>query len=327
MSSESALPSLSLPVVQVVIPTWNGRNLLHYPLDSLARQAYRHYTVTVVDNGSTDGTIRLLSERWPDVSLIRLRENTGFAHATNCGIRAGNTDLVALLNNDVELHPQWLTEMVTALLADPGLSSVTGRMLSWRDPTRIDNLGLYCLWNGDSNPIARNGKDGPAHRVAREVFGACAGAALYRRDAFDAVGFLDADFFAYSEDADWAFRAQLLGWRCRYVPDAVSYHLGSSTSEKMGRLRAFLSIRNSVVMILKTFPSWALLRHSPRILWRLLAVARTSVRSGNGAVYVKALLDVVASGRSISSKRRAIQTRATASRAQLESVMGYPELR
>src|SRR5436305_8626595 len=95
----------STPRVQVVIPSWNGATLLPYALGSLARQTYPNLHVIVVDNGSTDNTINVVRTRWPSVSVLALPENTGFAHAVNRGIKAGTAKLLALVNNDVELHP------------------------------------------------------------------------------------------------------------------------------------------------------------------------------------------------------------------------------
>jgi GT2 family glycosyltransferase len=311
-----------VPLVQVVIPTWNGASLLPYALDSLARQDYPNFTVVVVDNGSTDDTINVVRDRWPDVSVVALPENTGFAHAINCGIKAGTATLLALINNDVELHPSWMTEMVAAFAANPRAGSLAGRMLRWHDPSTVDNVGLYCQWDGDSGPAGSGAPNGAEYDNPGDVFGASAGAGMYRRAAFESVGYFDEDFFAYVEDVDWSFRAQLRGFRCRYVPGAISYHLGSSTSLRMGRRRFYLTVKNSFVMILKNFPFWALLRHSPRILWHFVSLAKASMRERCVGVYCRALAQVVQSLVSVIRQRRTIQRSRTASRTDLEAVVG-----
>jgi GT2 family glycosyltransferase len=312
----------SIPAVQVVIPTWNGATLLPCALDSLARQDYPHFTVLVVDNGSTDGTTSVVRSRWPDVSILRLPENTGFARATNCGIKAGTSELLALVNNDVELHPRWMTEMVAALAANPAAGSATGRMLSWHNRSTLDNIGLRCAWDGDSGPASRGVPDGREYDRAQDTFGACAGAAMYRRRAFESVGYFDEAFFAYGEDVDWSFRAQLRGFRCRYVPNAISYHLGSSTGTRLGRRLHYLVVKNSAIMILKNFPLKALLRHSPQIVWHFAGLAKQSVREGWFGIYCSAMAHVARSlGRTI-RQRRAIQRSATIAETGLEAVVG-----
>jgi GT2 family glycosyltransferase len=322
MTESGSQGSSSVPHVQVVIPSWNGADLLPRILGSLDRQTYSYFSVIVVDNGSTDDSVTVVRHRWPEVSIVKLPKNTGFAHATNRGILAGTAELLALVNNDVDLDPRWIAEMVAALTAHPGAGSATGRMLSAREPSMLDNVGLYCHWDGTSGPAARGAYDGPQFNRPGDVFGACAGAGMYRRVAFESVGYFDEDFFAYVEDADWSFRAQLCGFPCRYVPTAISYHLSGSTSVRLGRRTSYLATRNSAVMIIKNFPGWALLRYWPRILWQFTSLAKRSVGQGWFRTYCAALVRVARSLPGILRQRRAIQRSSTVARTQLESVVG-----
>ncbi len=307
--------------MHVVIPTWDAARLLHLALTSLHGQAYPRWEVTVVDNGSTDDTVAMLRDQWPRVEIICLATNTGFAAAVNCGIRSGSAEFIALVNNDVELTPHWLSDMVKALTESSTAGSATGRMLSARDRDRIDNVGLYCDWAGVAGPAGRGTLDGAGHDRPAKIFGACAGAGLYRRTAFEAVGLFDEDFFAYVEDVDWAFRAQLRGYECVYVPEAVSFHLGGATGAKLGERFDYLCVRNTAVMILKNFPAWALLGHAPGITWQFGLMARAHAREGHIWVYVRALASVAASLKSVLSRRRGIQGSAKVDRAYLERVI------
>lgn len=310
-----------VPTVEAVIPSWNGASILHYALDSLARQDYPKLSVTLVDNGSDDDTVRIVGERWPTVRILRLPINTGFAYATNYGIARSTADLLALINNDVELHPSWVSEMVETLNHHPMAGSATGRMLRWRNRTTIDNIGLFCHWDGSCGPLAAGLDDDGTYDHPRIVFGACAGAGMYRRTAFELVGNFDETFFAYVEDVDWSFRAQQLRLECRYVPNALSYHLGSSTGSRLGVRKLHLSVKNSCTLILKNWPAWALAKHWHSILWRLGSMARHSVREDHVLTYCAAILHVLRSLPDTRRQRRVIQRSATATQSELIAVV------
>jgi GT2 family glycosyltransferase len=248
--------------VTVVIPTWNGRELLEIVLPTLAAQEYRDFRALVVDNGSTDGSLEYVREHWPDVDVLAFPANIGFAAAVNRGIEACETDLVALLNNDVELDPRWLGELVDALDAHPRAGSACSKLIDFHDRSVLDGTGDLITWSGmcvrrGFGETDRGQYDGPA-----EVFSACAAAAIYRREAFDDVGLFDEDFFAYFEDVDWGFRARLRGWSCRYVPTSVAYHMGGATTRREGDRDIYFCRRNQVALVGKNFPGPSLLRYS-----------------------------------------------------------------
>ena len=142
---------------------------------------------------------------------------------------------MALVNNDMELHPDFLGELVAALDAAPGAAAATAKMLGFDDRGAIDGTGDVLRWSGVVMPRGRGERDRGQYDAPAEVFSACGGAALYRRAAFDDVGLFDEAFFAQMEDVDWGFRARLLGYGCRYVPGAVAYHKGSASMRREGR--------------------------------------------------------------------------------------------
>jgi GT2 family glycosyltransferase len=256
------------PRVTVVIPNYNGARFLPACLNALAEQTYRDFFVTVVDNGSTDDSVRLLAERYPHVTLIRLDRNYGFARAANEGVRRAESELVALLNNDTEVHRRWLEELVRALDARPDISFCASKMIDFYDRTIIDNAGNCYALNGRS--IARGflDRDSGQYDEMEEVFGACAGAALYRRSLFETVGHFDEEFISYKEDVDLDFRAQLKGLRCLYVPRAICYHVGGATSGKRkSDFAVQVSTRNSIVTFIKDMPRPLLLRTVPLMMF------------------------------------------------------------
>ena len=244
-----------------------------------ARRARRD-RVVVVDNGSDDGTAEHLRERYPEVQLVELGANMGFAAAVNRGIEAGDGEFVAVVNNDLELVPGWLEEMVAALREHPGAGSATGKMLFYDRRDTIDGAGDFTSWYAISAPRGRGETDHGQYDAPEPVFSACGGAALYRRAALDAVGLFDEDFFAYAEDVDWGFRAQLAGWTCRYVPRAVAFHMGGATSARVPNLSRYLFFRNTLSLVAKDWPAarW----RATRTGWRSSS-ARASWRRSAGA--------------------------------------------
>ena len=246
-------PSAVLEVSLVVV-SWNGRRLLERCLPLALAQDYEGYEVVVVDNGSTDGTAAWVASAYPSVRLIRCARNLGFAEGNNLAIRATESAYVATLNNDAEPPPGWLSALVEAMARAPDVGMCASRMLRADDPSVVDACGLAV----DRAGIAWNRRSGEPDRedevAPYEVFGPCAGAALYRRAMLDQVGPFDADYFAYYEDVDLAWRAQRAGWRCLYVPAARVLHRHSSTGGEGSPFKGYQLGRNKVWTLIKNYP-------------------------------------------------------------------------
>ena len=310
--------------VSVVIPTWNGRALLDAVLESLERQSLAADEVIVVDNGSTDGTVEHLRSRRPSVTVVALGENTGFAAAVNRGIERASGDVVALVNNDIELHPEFLRELVAGLEADPGAASAAAKMLRFDDREVLDAAGDTLRWSGVALQRGQGERDRGQYDAPGRVFSACAGAALYRRAAFEEVGTFDEAFFAYLEDVDWGFRAQLAGLGCVYVPTAIAYHVGSATTRREGRPDPFfygLPRRNNVWMVLKNYPGSALARHAPALLVNHAGLVYVAVRDGMAGAHWVALRDAARGLPRVLRQRRAIQAARRVGRRELEPLV------
>lgn len=252
--------------VDIIIPNFNGKNFLPACLDSLQRQSYSDFHVIVVDNGSGDGSVEFLQQNYPEVEVLAWPENTGFSAAVNGGIKTGSAPLVFLLNNDTELDGHCLERLVAAAELMTEYEFFASKMLDYHDRSVLDGAGDSFLRGGVGYRIGTMEKDSEYYSTARQVFGACAGAALYRRKLFEEIGLFDEDFFAYLEDVDINLRANSRGKRCWYVPDARVYHIGSATTgSRINPFTVSLSTRNNLCLLVKNYPLLLFFRCIPAI--------------------------------------------------------------
>lgn len=300
--------------IAIIIPTWNGWVDLAGCLRSLPRD--RRRDVIVVDNGSADGTVQNVRAEFPDVQVIALPHNTGFAFAVNRGIEAAGRRDIVLLNNDTVVLADWFDELwAVTRTAAPRVGFVQCKMICLHDD-RLDTTGDMQSWAG--LPVQRG--HGEIDRGQWDddaaVFSACGGASWYRREMLDDVGLFTERFFAYYEDVDLCSRAQLRGWTGQFAARAVVRHAVSASAGRVPGFKRFQSTRNGWWLVFRTMPS-ALL---PRVLPRLVVL--------NGLLLVQALLHGefrsavrghVAAVRGLTrtwQERRAIQATATVSATQ-----------
>jgi GT2 family glycosyltransferase len=241
--------------VSIVIPSWNGRRHLEKCLPAVFAQTFPYFEVIVVDNASTDGSVELVQRRFPQANLIVNKSNLGFAAANNIAIRATSAPYVATLNNDTQVEPGWLDELMGGMTSDAKLGMAASKILYMQPPHLIDSAGIGISRAGLAWNRNNGRQDDPREVEPYEVFGPSAAAALYRRAMLDEVGLFDEAFFAYYEDTDLAWRARLMGWGCLYVPTARVYHAHSATSRQGSSLKRYLLSRNEMWTILKNYPS------------------------------------------------------------------------
>lgn len=247
--------------IDVVIPNWNGRRMLETCLSSLKRQTVQNFKVTVVDNGSDDGSGVYVRENFPGVDLLEFSTNRGFSVAVNEGIENGRLPLVLLLNNDTELDERCLEVLLESSAAEDIYDMFALKMLAFHERSLLDGAGDGVMRGGVGYRLGTMENDGPSYCLKKEVFGACAGAALYRRSLFEKIGLFDEDFFAYLEDVDFNMRAARNGSRCLYLPKAVVYHIGSASSgSKINNFTVRLSTRNNIFVLIKNYSASTMLR-------------------------------------------------------------------
>jgi GT2 family glycosyltransferase len=292
--------SAGAPAVSVLIPNWNGCEWLESCLGALAAGELAPAEVIVVDNGSEDGSLEYLRSQQPGVRVLALGLNTGFAHAANRGLAAASNELVALINTDVIVASDWLARMATALSGDSGAASAACKMLSLEDPTVVYDAGDILRRDGVCEQRGRFASDDGRWDVAGEVFGACAGAALYRRDVVLSLGGFDERYFAYLEDVDLALRLALAGWRCRYEP-AVAKHAGGASSMRLPGGHRALVTRNTILLATKWFP----LRWLPFVGYRQLGWVWHALRQRRLTAHLRALAAAIPLLPAVLRERRA----------------------
>lgn len=257
-------------MVATIVINWNGKAFLQACLPDLLAQAYPHHRVIVVDNGSTDGSQFWLRAAHPDIQLVELYANTGFAHANNVGIALAledpETSYIALVNNDTRVPPDWLSNLVSALNTHPGYWAAQTPLVLEHDPQVINSLGIAIdrsLWARDAGASAPL----PQALHEAEVFGVTAGAALFRRtDVEDLLvegALFDPRFFAYYEDVDLAFRARHRGFRSLLVPHPPVRHVASGTGGKRVGRKVFFLERNHWFYVIKDVPLKILIHRLP----------------------------------------------------------------
>ena len=256
---------LEYPKVAIIILNWNNKDDTINCLQSLEKLDYPNYKIIVVDNGSTDGSQDTVKKQFPDVKLIELDKNYGFAKGNNIGIREAFKDkevkYIFALNNDTVVHPNCFREMVRVAESDERIGMVQ---------PKVYRMNLCAVFNGVRVPVI----DTTGHIIRRgivrdrgqghpdigqyddktdDIIGACACACLYKREMLEDVGLFDESFITYYEDAELSWRAHKKGWKAKFVPNAIVWHKRKGTMKKLDvetRRKIYeLSLRNMVTVV------------------------------------------------------------------------------
>ena len=260
----------------IIIPTYNGIPFLPACLNALRQQTYRDFETIVVDDASTDESRTLLARDYPEVRVLALDSNRGFAHAVNAGIRAARGDVIALLNNDTEADPHWLAEIERALqAAGPRVGMVACKLRLFDPRDHLHSAGDFYRVDGIPGNRGVWEKDEGQYDDAAGLFGGCGAAVAYRKAMLDEIGLFDEELVANLEDVDLNWRARWAGYPIIFAPRAVVYHHVSATGG--GAYGSFYVGRNFILVLAKDYPGslwkkyWGeILRAQLRITWDAL---------------------------------------------------------
>ncbi len=314
------------PIASLVLVNWNGARHLPVCFTALRQQTVRDFEIILVDNASRDNSLEVLARDFPEVKVIALKENLGFAGGSNVGICAAQGEYIILLNNDTEVEAQWLEEVLAAFQRHPEAGSVASKMSLFDQRDKFHTTGDY--YRIDGLPGNRGVWEVDRGQYDREeyVFSTCGGSAAYRRSVLDQIGLLDEDFFFSCEDVDLGWRAQLAGWRCVYAPKAVVYHKLKATGG--GATASFYDGRNFLWLLAKNYPAslWKINRGViVRRQWSLFSEAVRAWRGEAARARIRGMLAGVIGLPKMLRKRRAIHALRTVDDAYLRSILTPPE--
>ncbi len=303
----------------VIVVNWNGRHLLGECLSSLSDQSFADIEIWMVDNGSSDGSVDYVRKEFPNIRIIPLDKNFGFSAANNRAIESSSSPFVALFNNDAVADRHWAERLLSAA-ADPQVGIAASKVLLYSDRQKLDSAG-------DGMTIAgvgfKRGHLGPSgqHSDTEYVFGASGCAMLLRRSMLGDVGLLDDDFFFSYEDGDLCFRAQLRGWKCVYVPDAVVWHKLNASIGAMSRDRVYYGQRNVEYLYFKNMPGFLFWKYLPAHILNALLALLYFTGKGHFPAFVRSKIDFLKSLGGVLRKRGEIQSRRTVAVRQIDNLL------
>ena len=289
-------------------------------MGSLSLQTYPDREIILVDNGSTDSSVSYVRESFPEVKIIELAENRGFAGGNAEGLKATCGRFVALVNNDTRTEEKWLEKLIEPMLEDQTVGICASKLI-FTDDERINSAGdgLTTAGVGFNRGL---GADRGLFCKPEFVFGACGAAALYRRRMLDEIGFLDEDFFLYDEDTDLNFRAQLAGWKCVYVPTAVAHHKANATAVRLSDLHVYYHTRNLEFVWIKNMPVGLMLRFAHhKLMQEIGAFIYLCVRHMKWQAFFRAKRDALRMMPAMWKKRAEIQRRRRVSNRYIKKLL------
>jgi N-acetylglucosaminyl-diphospho-decaprenol L-rhamnosyltransferase len=313
---------MSIPRVRVAVVAFQSGKFLQLCLDALAAQTFTDFECVVADNASTDGSMEAL--RLPDHRfwVQAMGANLGFAVANNRAFNDSQAEFLVTLNADAAPEPMWLQELVAAAQRWPKAASVGSTQVDLRDPSRLDGVGDMCHVAGVAWR-ARLGWPVAAIPPEGEVFGACAAAALYRREAFEKQGGFHEPYFCYCEDVDLAYRLRLAGWIIVQAPKAVVRHAGSGISGRTSDFTLFHGHRNRVWTYLRCTPgAWVWLLMPYHLAFNLWLAVGARKFGGTGTIF-RAYAAAVRGLPQIFAERRLIQASRRVSAKEVFRVMAW----
>lgn len=315
--------------VSVITINYNGTEFVSGWLRGLSSQTFRDFELIVLDNGSTDSSLDVIRKELDrckfesPVKIIPLDHNAGFARGNVVAFQQSEAEFVALLNNDTISAPGWLGALFDKMGSDRSVGICASKMIRFGTDL-IDSAG-----DGFSQALKGfkrgEGRSQNLYTKPEFVFGACAGAALYRRKMMDEIGFFDEDFFLIQEDTDLNLRAQLAGWKVLFVPEAVVYHKVRSTIGEMSDTAVYYTLRNSEWVRLKNIPFAVFLRCLPLFLLGALSeFIYFALRHGRPGLYFKAKKDALSNiSKFVAKRKKVLSTKKVGNRYLVEMMTPF----
>lgn len=297
--------------IAVIIVSWNGLRFLSDCLSSISNQIYDNYRVILVDNGSEDASVDFIRNNFPNIEIIELDKNTGFAVANNTGIRKAFEDkevrYIVPLNNDTKADNNFLRELARtyneyARINGEKVGSVAPKILKFYEEEKVDSAGILIYKDGSAINRGMDEDDQEEYNNSVEVFGPSGCACLYLREALEDVAYqklhtatssnndkeyFDKDYFCYYEDVDLAWRLRLRGWKCFYAPKAKVLHIHSATGVSSSPFKAFHIHRNQYYNLIKNFPASFLVKGLLFMLYRYCLLLMSTLKSRGPSARLK----------------------------------------
>jgi GT2 family glycosyltransferase len=262
------------PKVSIIIPHYNGIELISECLESLAQTDYPNLETIVVDNASQDKSVEFITEKFPSTNLIKSKTNHGFAGGCNLGVKSATGEYIVILNNDTIQEKDWLKPLIKLIESNINISSVQPKILNYYDKSKFDYAGGsggyidYLVF-----PFARGRifdtveSDTGQYNNATKIFWASGTAFITRKTIFDSVGGFDEDLFAHFEEIDYHWKCHLMGYNVWVEPKSVVYHKGGATLSDTSPFKTYLNHRNSLILLLTNYQGWrGLLLSFPRMM-------------------------------------------------------------
>ena len=306
--------------VSIIVVNWNGERFLKDCLSALSSQSYVNCEIILVDNGSSDNSVRFTRDNFPAVKIVKLTENKGFTGGNAAGLEVAQGAYIGLINNDARPDQTWLENLIQPMLQDRTIGVCASKLI-FENPRVLNSAGdgLTTAGVGFNRGL---GQSASQFDMPEPVFGACGAAVLYRRRMLDEIGFLDEDFFLYDEDTDLNFRAQLAGWKCVYVPTAVAYHVANATAKRLSDLHVYYHTRNLEFVWMKNMPFGLTIRFAHhKVIQELGSFCYLCLRHGKWGPFLRAKRDALRMLPLMLEKRKKIQTRRRVPNRYVRSIL------
>jgi len=237
------------PLVSIIIVNWNAKNYLKECISSLLNQTYQNYEIILVDNASTDDSVKFVEKEFSSIKIIKNTKNLGFAQGNNIGIKNSKGDLIALFNPDAVADKNWLENLVSAVQKSEKKAATAGKIFYLGD--KFGKNAVFCTWP-KMNPYSAMPYNFHNEEPSSNVDYLSGAAMLVKKTVIDKVGFLDPDYFLYFEETDWCARMIRAGYDLEYVPNAIAWHVVSSTISDDEKKTYFIE-RSRIRFALKNF--------------------------------------------------------------------------